>query len=72
MKLCSDKIRRAKAHLELNLAHAVKGNRKCIHQYMSDKRRPRENLLPLVDGGKHSERRQEKGRGTKCLLYISL
>ncbi|KAF1534966.1 hypothetical protein FQV19_0007934, partial [Eudyptula minor] len=51
MKLCREKIRRAKAHLELNLATAVKDNKKCFYNYISIKRRAKENLHPLLDAG---------------------
>ncbi|KAK4823601.1 hypothetical protein QYF61_003801 [Mycteria americana] len=50
-RLCREKIRRAKAELELNLAAAVKDNKKHFFKYISSKRRAKENLQPLVDGG---------------------
>ncbi|KAK4827354.1 hypothetical protein QYF61_017279 [Mycteria americana] len=50
-RLCREKIRRAKAELELNLAAAVKDNKKYFFKYISSKRRAKENLQPLVDGG---------------------
>ncbi|KAK4819386.1 hypothetical protein QYF61_003657 [Mycteria americana] len=50
-RLCRGKIRRAKAELELNLAAAVKDNKKHFFKYISGKRRAKENLQPLVDGG---------------------
>ena len=31
-RLCGEKIRRSKAQLELNLATAVKGNKKCSYK----------------------------------------
>ncbi|KAK4815429.1 hypothetical protein QYF61_002644 [Mycteria americana] len=45
-KLCREKIRRAKAELELNLAAAVKDNKKHFFKYISSKRRAKENLQP--------------------------
>ena len=51
MRLCREKIRRAKAQLELNLATAVKDNKKCFYKYISNKRRAKENLHPLLDAG---------------------
>ncbi|KAK4832459.1 hypothetical protein QYF61_023506 [Mycteria americana] len=48
-RLCREKIRRAKAELELNLAAAVKDNKKYFFKYISSKRRAKENLQPLVD-----------------------
>ncbi|KAK4824547.1 hypothetical protein QYF61_016151 [Mycteria americana] len=50
-RLCREKIRRAKAELELNLTTAVKDNKKYFFKYISSKRRAKENLQPLVDGG---------------------
>ncbi|KAK4826044.1 hypothetical protein QYF61_003943 [Mycteria americana] len=46
-RLCREKIRRAKAELELNLAAAVKDNKKHFFKYISSKRRAKENLQPL-------------------------
>jgi len=40
-----------KAHLELNLATAVKDNTKCFYKYINDKRRPKDNLHHLLDAG---------------------
>ncbi|KAK4815922.1 LOW QUALITY PROTEIN: hypothetical protein QYF61_010179 [Mycteria americana] len=50
-RLCREKIRRARPELELNLATAVKDNKKYFFKYISNKRRGKENLQPLVDGG---------------------
>ncbi|KAK4816253.1 hypothetical protein QYF61_013887 [Mycteria americana] len=50
-RLCREKIRRAKAELELSLATAVKDNKKYFFKYISSKRRAKENLQPLVDRG---------------------
>ncbi|KAK4810280.1 LOW QUALITY PROTEIN: hypothetical protein QYF61_015310, partial [Mycteria americana] len=50
-RLCREKIRSTKAELELNLATAVKDNKKYLFKYISSKRRAKENLQPLVDGG---------------------
>ena len=49
MKLCREKIRKAEAQLELNLATKVKENNKYFYTYISSKRRARENLHPLLD-----------------------
>ncbi|KAK4829460.1 hypothetical protein QYF61_004678 [Mycteria americana] len=51
MRLCREKIRRAKAQLELNLATAIKDNKKCFYKCTSNKRRAKENLHPLLDTG---------------------
>ncbi|KAK4829421.1 hypothetical protein QYF61_004296 [Mycteria americana] len=59
-RLCREKIRRAKAELELNLAAAVKDNKKDFFKYISSKRRAKENLQPLVDGGGNTVTKDEE------------
>ena len=49
MKLCREKIIRAKAQLELNLTTKVKDNNKYFYKYINSKRRARENLHLLLD-----------------------
>ncbi|KAK4817985.1 hypothetical protein QYF61_004098 [Mycteria americana] len=77
VRLCREKIRRAKAELELNLAAAVvlvsaeieliffivaavKDNKKHFFKYISSKRRTKENLQPLVDGGGNTVTKDEE------------
>ena len=47
--MCRQKIRKAKAQLELNLAAGVKGNNKLFYKYINSKRRTRENFHSLQD-----------------------
>jgi len=57
VKLCREKIRKAKTQLELNLATKVKDNNKYFYKYIFiyihmntySKRRARNNLHPLID-----------------------
>ena len=49
MKLCREKIRKAKAQLELSLATKAKENSKCFYKHINSKRKARENLHPLLD-----------------------
>ena len=49
MKLCREKIRKAKAQLELNLVTKVKDKNKYFYKYINSKRRARESLHPLLD-----------------------
>ena len=49
MKLCREKIRKAKAQLELRLATKAKVNSKCLYKHINSKRKARENLHPLLD-----------------------
>jgi len=44
-----EKVRKAKAQLELNLAVGVKENKKLFYKYINSKRRAKENLHPLLD-----------------------
>ncbi|GAB0187132.1 mitochondrial enolase superfamily member 1 [Grus japonensis] len=61
VRLCREKIRRAKAQLELNLATVVRDNKKCFYKYISNKRRAKENLHPLLDvGGNRVTKDEEK------------
>jgi len=50
-QLCREKIRRAKAQLELSLATAIRDNKKCFYKYISNKMRVKENFHPLLDAG---------------------
>ncbi|KAK4812550.1 hypothetical protein QYF61_008895 [Mycteria americana] len=59
-RLCREKIRRAKAELELSLAAAIKDNKKHFFKYISSKRRAKENLQPLVDGGGNTVTKDEE------------
>ena len=49
VRVCRAEIRRSKAQLEINLASAIKDNKKCF--YVSSKRKTRESLHPLLDAG---------------------
>ncbi|KAK4831824.1 hypothetical protein QYF61_019347 [Mycteria americana] len=59
-RLCREKIRRAKAELELSLAAAVKDNKNHFFKYISSKRRAKENLQPLVDVGGNTVTKDEE------------
>ncbi|KAK4818051.1 LOW QUALITY PROTEIN: hypothetical protein QYF61_004578 [Mycteria americana] len=59
-RLCREKIRKAKAQLELNLATAVRDNKKCFYKYISNKRWTKENLHPLLDVGRNIMRKDEE------------
>ncbi|KAK4831229.1 hypothetical protein QYF61_016327 [Mycteria americana] len=59
-RLCREKIRRAKAELELNLAAAVKDNKKYLFKHISSKRRAKENLQLLVEGGGNTVTKDEE------------
>ncbi|KAK4806799.1 hypothetical protein QYF61_005595 [Mycteria americana] len=59
-RLCREKTRRAKAELELSLAAAIKDNKKHFFKYISSKRRAKENLQPLLDGGGNTVTKDEE------------
>ena len=47
--MCREKIRKAKAQLELNLAAGVKGNKKLFYKHINSKRWTKENLRSLLN-----------------------
>lgn len=49
MRSHREKIRQAKAQLEIHLATAVKDNKKWFYKYISNKKRAKENLHPVPD-----------------------
>ena len=48
-RACTDVTRKAKAHVELNLARNVKNNKKGFFNYISSKRKTRDNVGPLLN-----------------------
>ena len=46
-----DVARKAKAHLELNLAKVIEDNKKGFLKYISSKKKSRENVGPLLNEG---------------------
>ena len=49
LRTCRDSTREAKAHLELKLARDVKNNKKGFFNYISSKRKARDNVGPLLN-----------------------
>ena len=49
VRACRDARRKAKVHLELNLARDVKDNKKGFFNYISSKRKPKDNVGPLLN-----------------------
>jgi len=49
VRACRDATRKAKAHLELNLARDVKNNKKGFFNYISSKRKTRDNVGLLLN-----------------------
>ncbi|MCQ4021238.1 hypothetical protein FK520_26920, partial [Klebsiella pneumoniae] len=50
VRVARDKVRKAKALAELNLARDIKCNRKSFYRYVGDKRKSRVNVGPLQKG----------------------
>ncbi|KFQ63779.1 hypothetical protein N334_06073, partial [Pelecanus crispus] len=48
-QFCGDGVGKAKAQLELNLARDVKNNRKGFYRYVSQKRKAKESIPPLMN-----------------------
>ena len=44
-----DEVRRAKVRLELNLAKDAKNNKKSFYRYVSQKKKVKERVLPLMN-----------------------
>jgi len=49
VRACRDVTRKAKAHLEFKLARNVKNNKKGFFNYISSKRKARDNVEPLLN-----------------------
>jgi len=49
VRACRGATRKAKAHLELNLARNVRNNKKGVFNYISSKRKARDNVGPLLN-----------------------
>ncbi|KFQ63524.1 hypothetical protein N334_07076, partial [Pelecanus crispus] len=47
-RLCRDGVRKAKAQLELNLAKGAKNNNKGFYRYVSQKRKVKESMAPVM------------------------
>ena len=48
--MCRDRIRKAKALVELNLARDVKDNKKGFYRYIGRRRQAKEGAPPLMKG----------------------
>ena len=49
VRVCRQAVRKAEAHLELNLARDVKDNKKGFFKYISSNQKTRENVGPLLN-----------------------
>ena len=48
--MCGDRIRKAKAQMELNLARDVKDNKKGFYRYIGRRRQAKDSVPPLIKG----------------------
>ena len=71
VKACRDATRKAKVHLELNLARDVNDNKKSFFKYISSKWKTWEDNVGLLLN-KVGDRGCREGRVTECLLCFSL
>jgi len=55
VRSCREEIRKAKAQLELRQATVVRDNKKCFYKYINNKKRDKESLHPLLDGGEYCQ-----------------
>ncbi|KAM9593774.1 uncharacterized protein ACIBXB_004867 [Morphnus guianensis] len=70
-QVARDKVRKAKALIELNLARDVKGNKKSFYRYTGDKRKIRENVGPLwMEMGDLVTRDMEKAEVLNDLFFF--
>ncbi|GAB0177880.1 mitochondrial enolase superfamily member 1 [Grus japonensis] len=74
VRVCRDAVRKAKAHLGLNLARHVKENKKGFFKYITSKRKTKENVDMLLNevGALVMEDTDREGGVTNCLLCLSL
>ena len=72
MKLCREKIRKAKAQLELSLATKAKENSKCFYKHINSKRKARENLYPLLDAKGNLVTKDRDKAGVLNALFASV
>jgi len=65
-------MKKAKAQVELRLATVVRENKKCCYKYISNKKRAKENLHPLLDaGGKIFNKNEEKAEAFFASVFNS-
>ena len=50
VRVCRDRIRKAKAQMELNLVRDVKDNKKGFYRYLGRRRQAKESVPPLMKG----------------------
>ncbi|KAK4810061.1 hypothetical protein QYF61_007225 [Mycteria americana] len=61
VKSSREKIRKAKAQLEIKLATVARDNKKCFYKYLNNKKMAKENLPPFLDvGGNVATKDEEK------------
>ena len=72
VKACRDAMRKAKVHLELNLARDVKDNNKGFFKYISSKQKTRDNVGPLLNEMSILVMEHAEKAVTECLVCFSL
>ena len=73
VRMCREKIRKAKAQLELNLATGAKKDQEILYKHISSKRRTKENLYSLLDeAGNVTTEDKEKAEVLNAFFNLSL
>lgn len=72
VRISRNETRKAKAHLQLNVAKDVQDNKKGFLKYINNRKNQKDNVGPLVHGGDPGNRGCREGRLIKCLLCINL
>jgi len=73
VRACREAMRKAKVHLESNLARNVKDNKKGFFKYISSKRKARDNVGPAAERGEcPGDGGYREDRVTERLLCFSL
>jgi len=66
VRSCREKIRKAKAQLELSLATVVRDKTKCFCKYINNKKRAKEYLHPLLYAGENiATKKEDKAESTE-------
>lgn len=68
---CSGQIRKVKAHLDLNLETAVKGNKRSLYMYGSFRREASENVGLKINGARDLVA-ENKGKANVLSVHFSL
>ena len=72
VRACRIAVRKAKAHLVLNLVREIKDKKKDFFKYVSSKRKTRENVGPLLNETDAALTEDTEQAVTECFFCCSL